>query len=314
MAKNNTLLYVGGAGILALLFLGGGKKGEAAPKAPPMGPPPGDDEIPVEPLPPPPAEDPKVDEIPQEPPPVTPENWGVTPEQFMVPFLTAEAASGIPGFARYAAIRAWKAWRAGKALVDLQQAANLAAGSPNLCLNCHNDSTSEVKAGCKGIEARTLMPKGAIGPCGGKSLGYGWPKSQYEAQWKAFGSAGLFDVLSSTAMWQGNKDGFTPILNQQPEILYSLRAQLFVLGNMVHSYMKGSLKVLHPTSKETWTKIDTAVSTGSLTNQWALDAAARFQNRANEIGIDLNLLANPTVADISNWPGAESFWTSLATV
>ncbi|MBZ5715274.1 hypothetical protein [Nannocystis pusilla] len=311
---DNTLVY---GGLAALLFLAFGGKASAKPSEPK----PSDPEDEIIPLPDDDSGD--DDEVIPVPDDVPSANWGATPAKWLIPFATAESATQgtLPGLARYMAIRSWTAYRAGQGLVSFAEAQAIAAAAPNLCRQCHNTSASERNASCRGIE-RVTLPKGTKGPCGGVGAYEAskvWPVSPYNAAWKDFGSAGLMDILASTALYTGKHEGFTPLLNEKPEILYDPRAQMYIIGVMVYRIVKGSYPVLSPTPRETWTKIHRVVSTGSLSNSAAnIAVGTRFQNRAAELGIDLDKFDElsgggmPTLQTIGNWPGAQAYSDALA--
>lgn len=295
---------IGIVALIAMLMGGGGKKkSDPQPPADPEQLPPVDD-----------GDEGAEEEAPPPPPP-SPGNWGVLPAKWIPAFETAEKATmgTLPGLARFFAIKAWQARRAGQGILSPEEALAFAAANPNLCRSCHNTSAAERSASCRGIE-RVTLPKGQTGPCGGTgAYDKPWPISPYNAEWMDFGSAGLFDILASSALYAGIHEGFSPLVSQKPDMLFDPRVQMYVAGVMVYRIVKGQYPVLSATPRETWKKIARVYGAGSLSNsQSNIDVGIRFEHRAAEIGIDLDLMPMPTLATLGLWPGANKYSDALA--
>ena len=296
-SKTNRTLLVGG--LVALLLLGTG--GAAVALA--------DDED--DDLPPPPPPKPTPGELTS--------NWGSFPEGLRGPFLAAEKAARLPGLARFMAVWAWGAFRAKKAFVSPEEAAEIAKANPDLCMECQN--LGDAKWSRQALE-QVVLPLGEKGQYGTGKYKKPWVKPYDWNSWADFGSAGLFDMLAGSVVHLGIHEGFlSPILDWSPEILFDIRAQLYLGGTYVHRVMNSPLyKVLSPTAAETWSRVRAVTSSpaqfiawqnGDTENEVVLGAMANFVGRAKEIGIDLNKVSNPTLADVKAWPGAENYFKAV---
>ncbi len=308
---NNTLLYGGGAALLAL-FLFSGNANASEPDLPGIDPDPdpgpepdpgnkGEDDIIILP------DEEDEDPVPQG------TNWGVTPEALKLAFAQTEFASGIPGLARFLAVRSWSAYRAGKAIVGPDEAQLIAIANPNLCKNCHNQTTNEKKYSRIALENVTL-PYGAPGTYDnvGKKKNP-WPEPQDFDAWADFGSAGLFDILAGSHAHAGYESGgFAPLIQKPPTVLFDIKVQCYIAAYIVYRLVSGPYKVLVAGDpRATWINIQRAMASpsGFVNNTQAnKDVGIRFANRAKEIGIDLSQNLMPSV---KNWPGAQAFYTSL---
>lgn len=299
MASNNTILYAGGALLLLLLFSGKAKAASPAPDLPLDNP------------------DEPVDDNPQPQPPQLPppdnSNWGGTPPALIEKFSAAEVAAGIPGLGRFMAVWAWGAFRAGQAYVSPEQAAQIAANNPDLCRTCHNLTASEKQASRKALE-NVALPKGEKGQYGEGKYDPPWPMPAQFDQWADFGSAGLFDILAGSHAHSGIHDSkFSPLISHPPTILYQIDVQLFIAGYMTYRIIKSpNYKVLKAGDpKTTWTNVRRVTANPSAfqaNNQYSKDVGDRFQARAIELGIDLDLLEYPWPM---SWPGAKSYFEKL---
>lgn len=287
MAQDNTLTYAGVALLAFLLF-----SGSASAK---------------------PGNDLPIDNPDQPPVPPSPDNWGATPVALIPEFQRAEQASGIPGLGRFLAVRAWSAYRAGQPLVSPEEAAQIAAGAPELCRLCHNTSASEKIASRRAWESVTL-PKGVSGLYGTGRYNPPWPTGPYGDQWADFGSAGLLDFLAGANAHQGIHDAkFAPLINYGPEILFRIDVQLYLGGVFTARVLKSPLykvlKVGNPA--QTWTNIQRVFASpdGFVKNTaYSQEVGQRFAARAVELGIDLSQLAYPWPIA---WPGAASYFAKL---
>lgn len=238
-------------------------------------------------------------------PPKDESNWGVFPDGLRDLFDKAEKASGIPGLAQgLLAPWAWGAFRAMQSPVDLGQALILALEHPNLALEFVNDSASEVASSRQGYDnAIKNYP----------SL----KKPKYAEQWRSYGSAGMFDILAGSHVWDLNFDGYTAKeFNMLPaQALNSLKVGVYMATIIARRIMKSpNYKVLLATPRETWTAFRQVTANPSAflqKNNYSKQVGERFQMRAAEVGIDLDKVQNPTLADLKSWPGAKAVYKAI---
>lgn len=317
-SKKNTGLLVAGAAVLAF-FLFGSKKASAAEPVPDIKPEPKPTPDPDQPKP--PIDKPKPIQQPQpEPADDFGGNWGATPPGLIPEFLKAEQASGIKGLGRFMAVKAWQAARANQPILSPIEAQIWALAHPNLCQDCSNPG--DANASFRGLEQVTL-PKGEVGPYGGVgsyAKGKTWPKPADYNSWGEIGAAGLFDMLGSTAVYSGihDKGGkFLPLLPYPASILFQVDVQLYVAGVYAARCLNRPDIPLFSRAKGDPTKLWTGLASCWLSpagfianNQASKDAAARFAERAKEIGIDLASLDYPGfVKDV--YPGDKGYYTAL---
>lgn len=286
-SKKKTGLIIGG--VLLLFLLGAGAASAKSSPTP----------IP-EPFPEPEPEPKKPGEI---KPPDT-GNWGFTPPNLRDLYTKAEKASGIPGLGQFLAIWSWGAFRAMQEPVSPAEALIISAANPWWCRECLNDSAAEVESSQKGYDnALKNYPTLKV------------PK--YGEQWRSYGSAGLFDILSGSHAWDLIYDGYTaPEFNQLPaKALNSGPVSTFMATVITRKILKSpNYKVLLPTSTETWTAMRRVTANPSAflqDNNYSKGVGDRFQMRAKELGIDLTKVANPALADLANWPGAKSVYKAI---
>lgn len=284
-SKKKTGIIIVGVALAALLLAGGVAAAKSLP-------PPENPDLDPEPLP----EPEPQEEIQIKPPPLDDgDNWGVTPDGLRPVFLAAEEASGLPGLSRFLAIWAWGAFRAMQEPVDLGAALVLALENPFLAREFHNEDPDEVSMSQKGYD--NVLKK--------------YPnitKPKFGEQWRNYGSAGLFDLLAGTQVWNLTYGGYTPpAYNLLPaQVLHDIPKSTYLATIIVRRIFKGDYKVLTDNPTDTWTNVRRVTANPSAFLQdssYSKQVGERFQMRAQEIGIDLSKVANTTLGDLKNWGG-----------
>ena len=285
------------------------------PQQPPATPPP------LVPLPiPQPAEPKEPKPVKPQPDPPSPDNltfdlegnWGGIPKPMREWLAKAELASGIPGLARAAGARWWESFRAKKPLIaTVEEATLIAATEP---------------ANAPGELARYFVNEDD-GPQAEKAIledmaKQGWPKPKDIAGWSK-GSFGLGDILGSTFVYtgihtEGKKAGSGlpfVVAPSAKEVYQSYEGQIAALAYIVYRVLyREDIKVAVPkiqappatqNPKQTWINIFAAYAypdSYKSKGQLAANAAANYEKRAAEIGIDLNKVAFP-------WPPGMTYKT-----
>lgn len=233
-------------------------------------------------------------------------NWGHIPEGLRPWLAKLELASGIPGIARAAGVRWWESFRAKQEPVSTAQAKLIADAHPELARFFVNKSDGAVA-------------KKAIDDDISKQ---GWPMPVDYDGWIE-GSFGLGDILGSTFVYSGihtegkkaGPSGLPFVYTKSAKAAYeSYEGQCAALAYIVYRVLFGDLKVVFPAiqappetqdPKKTWISIFSAYAypqSYKAKTQLALTAAANYEKRAAEIGIDLNKVAFP-------WPPGMSYKT-----
>lgn len=233
-------------------------------------------------------------------------NWGGIPEDMRPWLAKLELASGIPGIARAAGVRWWESFRAGKPVVSTTEAKAIAAANPELArfVVNKNDGKDAKKAIDEDIAKQ------------------GWPMPADYDGWIE-GSFGLGDILGSTFVYSGihtegkkaGPSGLPFVFVKSAKAAYeSYEGQCAALAYIVYRVIYGDLKVVFPAiqappetqdPKKTWISIFAAYAypeSYKAKTQLALTAAANYEKRAAEIGVNLEKVAFP-------WPPGMSYKT-----
>lgn len=243
-------------------------------------------------------------------------NWGGIPMPMREWLAKAELASGIPGLARAAGVRWWESFRAKKPVVSTAEAMEIAAANPELARFFVNKSD--------GPQAKKAIDSDI--------LNQGWPKPIDYDGWIE-GSFGLGDILGSTFVYSGihtegkkaNANGLPFVWSDSAKKSYqSYEGQIAALVYIVYRVLYGDLKVVVPKiqappetqdSKKTWINIFAAYAYPAAFKAKSalyLEAAANYEKRAKEIGIDLAKVAFPWPPGMSykDWDFSD-FWARL---
>ena len=233
-------------------------------------------------------------------------NWGGIPEDLRPWLAKLELASGIPGIARAAGVRWWESFRAGKPVVSTAEAKAIAAANPELARFFVNKNDGK-------------KAKEAIDEDIAKQ---GWPMPVDYDGWIE-GSFGLGDILGSTFVYSGihtegkkaGPSGLPFVFVKSAKAAYeSYEGQCAALAYIVYRVLYGDLKVLVPgiqaapekqNPKQSWINIFAAYAypaSYKAKTQLALTAAANYEKRAAEIGVNLEKVAFP-------WPPGMSYKT-----
>jgi len=242
------------------------------------------------------------------------DNWGVFPDLLKGPFLAAEKAAKLPGLARFMAIWSWGAFRAKKAFVSPLEAAAIAFSNPLLCSSCQNLDDGVWSRQALERVTKTIEEGGAYDPP--------WPSPDDYDGWADFGSAGLFDLLSGSVLHLGIHEQFDNGFTQEsPDLLFELGPQLYLAGVFIHRVFNNpNYLVLQESPADTWMRVRAVTSSpkqylawqnGDEENVIATTAMDNFLGRAAELGIDLSKLANPSLSDVKNWPGASTYFDAV---
>lgn len=236
------------------------------------------------------AEQPQVKPV-SEPPTVLEfdlsSNWGLIPMAERRTAALAELASGIPGLARALAVHWWSVWRGGEPVVGPDEAAVFIGKEPELCRLCQwpDDAAKSTAQLSTRIKAKYPVPTDRQG-------------------WES-GSFGLGRILGATAVYAGAEDaklgnGFDvkriPLLGlpakatmERPEV------QAWLAGVLTWRFLNhATLKPRGADAANTW---------GNIFSIWTdraayeagegLSAKQNYLQRAKEVGIDLDKLAQP---------------------
>ena len=250
------------------------------------------------------------------PPPAPPpgENWGATPPGLRSGFERAETASGI-ALGRFMAVWAWGAFRAGKDPVSPAEAKVISDASPNWCLKCQNDGSKEKEKSAEALD-NVILPKSE-----GGTYAKPWKKPKFAEAWKR-GSTGLFDVLRGAHAHDGIHEGFTPLLDLDPDVaLFDLDIMLYLGGWSVRRivHREDLLVIVAGNPAMTWANVractanpqgfkDLTAGKATAAAATAKQARDNFLMRATELGIDLTKLAQPIPW---TWPGPKTYWERL---
>ena len=201
-------------------------------------------------------------------------NWGNVPDSLRMNLAYLEIITGIKGLARYGGLVCFR--------------------ESNYKPDAHNQSASEVSACKKGFERRVNE--------------WGWEKPAFYEEWLQWGSSGLVGTLGPTGAYAGVNNGFTPLLDYHPSVLYRVDVAMYVLAWITYRAI-----VAYPVKTFEDCRVVHAYP-AALKNPEKYPSVhqgvrSRFQEAQKQTGIDASLLPKPALS--KPWIGAAQLYAQL---